>query len=74
MAYKCDADGNVWATGPGGVFIFNAQGKHIGTLLTNDNTANIGWGDDGSTLYICCNHKICRLKTKAKGILPGPRS
>jgi len=68
---KLDRDGNVWATGPGGVFVFNSAGKLLGLLATNDRTANIGWGDDGSTLYICCNHKLCRIKTKAKGILPG---
>jgi gluconolactonase len=70
---KCDVKGNVWATGPGGVFIFTPQGKHIGTLLTNDRTANIGWGDDGSTLYICCNHLLCRIKTKTRGVLPGSK-
>lgn len=70
---KCDANGNVFATGPGGVFVFTPEGKHLGTLLTNDRTANIGWGDDGSTLYICADHNLCRIKTKTRGILPGPR-
>jgi gluconolactonase len=68
---KTDLKGNVFTTGPGGVFIFSPEGKHLGTLLTNDRTANIGWGDDGSTLYICCNHRLCRIKTKTQGYLPG---
>lgn len=65
---KVDAAGNVFATGPGGVFVFDAHGKHLGTIVTNDKTANCGFGDDGSTLYITANHNLIRVKTKTKGI------
>jgi gluconolactonase len=68
---KFDTKGNLWATGPGGMLIFSPEGKHLGTLLTGVATANCGWGDDGSTLYICATHKVCRIKTKAVGIMPG---
>jgi gluconolactonase len=71
---KFDQAGNVWCTGPGGVFILSPQAKHLGTLATGVPTANLNWGDDGSTLYITANHNLCRIRTKAKGILPGPRS
>jgi len=71
---KLDLNGNVWATGPGGVFIFNSQGKHLATLKTGVKTANLNWGDDGSTLYICANHNVCRIKTLAKGVMAGPAS
>jgi len=70
---KVDVHGNVWATGPGGVFIFSSTGKHLGTIVTNDRTANINWGDDGSTLYICRNHNVCRIKTLTKGVMAGAR-
>lgn len=64
---KVDQRGNLWATGPGGVFIFSPQGKHLGTLATGEATANCAWGDDGSTLYITADMFLCRLKTKVKG-------
>ncbi|HWE01825.1 MAG TPA: SMP-30/gluconolactonase/LRE family protein [Tepidisphaeraceae bacterium] len=68
---KVDVHGDVWATGPGGVFIFSSAGKHLGTIVTGDRTSNINWGDDGSTLYICRNHNVCRIKTLTKGVMAG---
>jgi gluconolactonase len=64
---KVDKSGNLWATGPGGVLIFSPTGKHLGTLATGEATANCGWGDDGSTLYITADMYLCRVKTKTKG-------
>jgi gluconolactonase len=64
---KVDAHGNVWATGPGGVLVLSPQGKHLGTLLTGQQTGNCAWGDDGSTLYICADMFLCRVKTAVKG-------
>ncbi len=64
---KVDAKGNVFATGPGGVFVFTPEGKHLGTIATGVPTANCGWGDDGSTLYVCADKAITRIKTKTKG-------
>jgi gluconolactonase len=64
---KVDAQGNVFATGPNGVFVFDATGKHLGSILTLDKTANCGFGDDGRTLYICANDKMVRVKTTTKG-------
>ena len=64
---KVDQAGNLWATGPGGVFIISPAGKHLGTLATGEATANCAWGDDGSTLYITADMYLCRIKTKTKG-------
>lgn len=64
---KVDQRGNLWATGPGGVLIFSPEGRHLGTLATGEATANCGWGDDGSTLYITADMYLCRVKTKVKG-------
>jgi gluconolactonase len=64
---KVDKQGNLWATGPGGVFILSPDGKHLGTLRTGEATANVAWGDDGSTLYICADSYIARLRTNARG-------
>jgi len=64
---KVDKAGNVFATGPGGVFVFDKDGKHLGTLATGVATANCGWGDDGTTLYITADKQLVRVKTKTKG-------
>ena len=64
---KVDVNGNVFATGPGGVLIFGPDGKHLGTLDTGVATANCGWGDDGSTLYITADSYLVRIKTKTRG-------
>lgn len=65
---KVDQQGNLWATGPGGVHIVTPEGKHLGTINTGEATANCAWGDDGSTLYITADMFLCRVKTTAKGL------
>lgn len=64
---KVDKLGNLFATGPGGVLVISTQGKHLGTINTGQPTANCGWGDDGSTLYITANNILCRVKTTTRG-------
>ena len=64
---KVDKDGNVFATGPGGVLVFAPDGTHLGTLNTGEATANVGWGDDGSTLYITADMYLARVKTTTRG-------
>lgn len=65
---KTDVNGNLFATGPGGVLIISPSGKLLGRIDTTQPTANCGWGDDGSALYITANMLLCRIKTKTKGI------
>jgi len=55
-------------TGASGVMVISPEGKHLGTIITGQQTGNCAWGDDGSTLYICANHFICRVKTLTKGV------
>jgi gluconolactonase len=65
---KVDASGNVFSTGPGGVLVVSSAGKHLGTILTNQQTGNCCWGGaDGSELYICADMYLARVKTKTKG-------
>ena len=64
---KVDAQGNIFTTGPGGVLVISPAGKHLGTLLTGQQTGNCAWGDDGATLYICADMFLCRVKTATKG-------
>jgi gluconolactonase len=67
---KVDVKGNLFATGPGGVWVIAPDGTHLGTIETGVPTANCAWGDDGSVLYITANDKLYRLKTNTKGKMP----
>ena len=50
---KLDERGNVWVTGPGGVCVFDPDGKHIGTVEVPENVGNINWGGpDWNQLFI----------------------
>lgn len=64
---KTDRAGNLFATGPGGVYVFDPDGAHLGTLNTGEATANCGWGGDGSTLYITADMFIGRIRLTTKG-------
>jgi gluconolactonase len=67
---KVDLRGNLFTTGPGGVLVISPEGKHLGTILTGQATANCAWGDDGTTLYVTADMFFCRIKTLTKGRLP----
>ncbi len=62
-----DKQGNLFATGPGGVHIFSPAGKRLGTLATGEATANCTFGGDGSVLYITADMYICRVKLLTQG-------
>jgi gluconolactonase len=64
---KVDSNGNVYATGPGGVWIFSPEGKHLGTIKPAETPANCGWGDDGKTLYITATTGLYRIKLSVPG-------
>ena len=64
---KVDASGNLFATGPGGVLVFAADGTHLGTFSTGEATANCGWGEDGSVLYITADMYLGRVRLTTKG-------
>jgi gluconolactonase len=65
---KVDRAGNLFATGPGGVHIFDPDGTHLGTLATGEATANCAFGDDGSTLYLTADMYLCRVRIKTRGL------
>ncbi|MGH9370797.1 MAG: SMP-30/gluconolactonase/LRE family protein, partial [Vicinamibacterales bacterium] len=64
---KIDADGNLFATGPGGVLILSPDGKHLGTIMTGQATSNCAFGDDGTTLYMTADDYLMRVKLTTKG-------
>jgi len=65
---KIDRDGNLWATGPGGVLIFAPDGTLLGRLDTGVPTANCAFGGpDGSDLYVTAHRYLCRIRTTTHG-------
>ena len=73
---KVDTRGNVFCTGPGGVWIISSDGKHIGTILVPESrtTTNLAFGDaDRKSLYITNRRSVFRIRVNTPGILPGPR-
>jgi gluconolactonase len=65
---KCDAQGNIFATGPGGVCVMAPDGALLGRFRTGDRTANLCFGEDGQTLFVCVNHRIGRVRLTTKGM------
>jgi gluconolactonase len=63
-----DRDGNIFATGPGGVYVFTPDGVLLGRLSTGERTANCTFGFDGSVLYIASDMYVCRIQTMTKGL------
>lgn len=64
---KIDTQGNMWAAGPGGIWVFSPEGKHLGTIQTPETPANCGWGEDGGTLYITAITSLYRVKLPVTG-------
>ena len=64
---KVDAKGNVYGTGPGGVWVFSPEGKHLGTIQPPETPANCNWGDDGTTLYMTARTGLYRVKLAVAG-------
>jgi len=64
---KADKDGNIFSGALGGVAVINPAGKLIGRMYTGEQSSNVAWGDDGSTLYITSDYFVVRIKTKTKG-------
>ena len=68
---KVDKDGNIYCTGPGGLWIMSPDGKHIGTILTPQRLSNLTFGDkDGKTLYMTAPQGLYRIHLKVAGIRP----
>jgi len=65
---KVDEAGHVFATGPGGVLVLAPDGSHLGTFSTGEATANCGWGEDGSVLYITADMYLGRVRLTTKGL------
>jgi gluconolactonase len=68
---KVDDKNNLFVTGPKGIWVWDANGKHLGTIVMPEQPANLTWGDPQyDTLYITANTSVYRLKTKTRGFVP----
>ncbi len=64
-----DSAGNVYSGGPGGMWIMDPTGKHIGTLHLPPSTTNVGFGDkDLKTLYLFNRRNLLKVRLKVPGI------
>jgi gluconolactonase len=58
-----DKQGNLWASGPGGIYVMDSQAQLLGRLVTGERTSNCTFGADG-WLYITADTYLCRVKTR----------
>ena len=68
---KVDLQGNVFSTGPGGVWVCRADGTFLGRIIFPELPANLAWGEDGSVLFATARTSVYRLHTKTRGALLG---
>jgi gluconolactonase len=68
---KLDRDGNLYVTGPEGIWVWDADGHHLGTIVLPEQPANLAWGDsDYGTLYITATKSVYKLRTNTHGFIP----
>jgi gluconolactonase len=68
---KVDRDGNLYVTGPQGIWVWDPEGHHLGTIVMPEQPANLAWGDaDLGTLYITATTSVYKLRTTTHGFVP----
>lgn len=68
---RVDVKGNIFVTGPKGIWVWDSEGHHLGTIAMPEQPANLTWGDARNrTLYITATHGLYKLSTKATGFVP----
>jgi gluconolactonase len=68
---RVDVAGNLFVTGPLGIWVWDAHGHHLGTIVMPEQPANLAWGDaDHCTLYITATTSVYRLRTRTRGYVP----
>jgi gluconolactonase len=68
---KVDQQGNLYVSGPGGLWILSPDGKHLGTIKPPMHPHNFAWGDeDGKTLYLCARSGLYRIRLNIPGVRP----
>jgi gluconolactonase len=67
---KVDRAGNLYASGPGGLWILSPTGRHLGTIVLPRHPHNFAWGDDGKSLYVCARSALYRIPLLIEGLRP----
>ena len=68
---KVDQQGNLYVSGPGGIWIISPQAKHLGTILAPKHPHNMAWGgEDGKTLYMTARDTLYRMPLNISGVRP----
>ncbi len=64
---KVDSKGNLYCAGPGGLWVFSPEGKHLGTIKPGETPANCNWGEGRHTLFITAVTGLYRIKLPVEG-------
>jgi gluconolactonase len=65
---KCDEHGNVYVTGPRGIWVISPQGTHLGIILMPEVAGNLNWGGpDWRDLYCACSTSVYRVQMLVRG-------
>jgi len=68
---KVDQEGNLYLSGPGGLWVISPEGKQLGTIIGPEHPHNMAWGDeDGKALYLCAKTGLYRIRFNISGIRP----
>jgi len=68
---RMDKEGDMFVTGPKGIWVWDAQGHHLGTIVMPEQPANLAWGDkDYGTLFITATTSVYKLRTSVRGFVP----
>jgi gluconolactonase len=66
-----DQQGNLYVSGPGGLWVISSKGKHLGTIIAPKHIHNMAWGDDdGKTLYLTARSTLYRMRLNIPGVRP----
>ena len=64
---KVDTRGNLFVSGPGGLWVLSPEGRHLGTIVPPEHPHNMAWGDDGRSLYLTAQTGLYRIRLKTVG-------
>jgi gluconolactonase len=65
---KVDGAGNIFSTGPGGIWVCRPTGELLGRVILGELPANLAWGDDWCTLFVTAQTSVYRLRTRTQGV------
>ena len=67
---KVDRRGNLWATGPGGIWIMTPAGRQLGRIRLPEVAANIAFGEGGNAAWITASTSVYRVPIRSVGMMP----